>query len=166
VLTRSQLGCSAIGNLRPVNVSNQRWMSYVAAALLASLTVRVFFELQDYGPESSIRRFLEAIRANDGPALVADIVNPPIQNRAERAMVASLAFWQTHGVTAQVGRLERTGDEVRATVLFSLPNGTANGTIWAAVFVVKRIGRMWFVDANKTATIFWDDPPPSYIPPH
>jgi hypothetical protein len=131
-------------------------MPYIAAGLLASITIRVFFELQDYGPESAIRRFLESVRTNNPTELLGVVTDPPIQGVNERRMVGALGVWDRNRVTSQVGRLERTGNEVRAAVIFSFPNGT----IWSSVWVVERRGRMWLVDANKTATIFWDGLPP------
>jgi len=146
-----------------VKDSIQRWTPYVAAAILASLTIRVFFELQDYGPESALRRANEAIQNDDGKGLLNVIVDHKLEGANEKAMVATLRFWYTHGVTMQVGRLIRNGNQVRAALVFGFPPrtfGFPKGTYWSSVWVVERNGRSWFVDANKTATIFWDSGPP------
>jgi len=137
-----------------------RWMPYFAAGLLASLTIRVFFELQDYGPESAIRHFYQATPNAIQTGSLADLQAlsaEQIQGANETLMIARLAFWRSHGVSMQVGRIERTGNEVRAAVIFSFENGT----IWAPVWVLQRRGKLWLVDFNKTSTIFWDFRPPS-----
>ncbi len=131
-------------------------MPYVVAGLLASLTVRVFFELQDYGPESAIRRFLEAIKKNNPAELDDVITEKAIHGDDEKEMIARIGIWQQKGVTMQVGRMERNINEVRAVVIFSFPNETIFGPVW----VVERRGKDWLVDANKTAINFWDDYPP------
>lgn len=136
--------------------SIRRWMPLFAAALLASLTIRVFFELQDYGPESAIRRFLGAVRRPD--EMQAMYGKTWLPTEPELEMIRVLAYWQSHGVSAQVGRLERVDDEIRAAVIFSFPNGTNWGFAW----VVQRKGIDWRVDVNKTATIFRDSRPPNY----
>ena len=130
-------------------------MPYVAAGLLASLTIRVFFELQDYGPESAIRRFSESISHDNLSELEAVTVTKELSSK-EKAMVARLANWHHLGVSMQVGRIERTGTESRAAVVFSYPSGNSWGTVW----VVQRSGKEWRVNVNKTATIFWDSVPP------
>ena len=126
--------------------------SYVAAGLLACLTIRVFFELQDSGPESAIRRFNDAIRDHDAES-IRKLTTEPLEGDATRAMLAKLDAWDSDGATMQVTLMERSGDEVRAVVVFSLPKGTSSAMIW----VVERRGKMWLVDANKTATILWDN---------
>jgi hypothetical protein len=142
-----------------VKDSKQRWAPYVAAALLASLTIRVFSELQDYGPESAIRRFFGALGS---PQALQDEITKGDLGDAELAMFADLLFWQTHGVTAQMGHVKVTGNEARVVVSFSFPNGT----IWHSVWVVEGGGRKWLVNANKTATIFRDNRPPYFGPMH
>jgi len=143
-----------------VNDSRQRWGSYIAAGLLASLTIRVFFELQDFGPESAIRTFMNALR--DPHSIQGEVITDPISGDPQKLMLVRLVNWQRHGVEAQVGYVKQSGNEARATVIFSFPNGT----IWTTVWVVERRGKSWLVDANKTATIFWDDLPPYIVPVH
>lgn len=142
----------------------RRWSPYIAAALLASLTIRVFFTLQDYGPESAIRRFYaatpDAVRTGNVAELVDVSLDAKIQGLSEAAMVSRLARWRTHGVPMQVEFVQGNGNEVRAVVVFSLPLNKKTDYLWASVWVVVRIGKDWKIDVNKTSTIFWDAEPP------
>ncbi len=151
-----------LGTLAPVAQAGRQWGTYVAAALLASLTIRVFFELQDYGPESAVRRFYEAVpytvKTSDMSELKA-VSTDEIQGRAEIDMILTLAQWEMHGVPMQIVRLEGTGNEARVVVAFSFPTAPQE-TVWTPVWVVQRRGKSWRVDVSKTAAIFWDARPP------
>ena len=124
------------------------------------MIVRVFFELQYYGPESAIRRFNEALKAQD-IAAVQQASSEPLQGDAEKRFLATLLDWDLHGVTFQVEKIVRTGNEVRAIVVFNFPKGDPEGFAW----VIQHRGRQWLVDVNKTATIFSDTVHPRLQPP-
>jgi hypothetical protein len=136
--------------------SRKRWIPYVSAALLASLTIRVFSELQDFGPESAIREYLDSIQT---PEVQRSIKG---RNDPESAMVRILSYWLANGVSIKIDRIERSGNDARAAVVFLFPGH--DQLIWMPVWVVHRTEKSWLVDANKTATIFWDSKPPNYIP--
>ncbi len=125
--------------------------SAVAAAFLACIIVRVFFELQYYGPESAILRFNQALKAHD-LVTVQLCSTEPLQGDLEKRFLAQLLDWDEHGVSLQVDKIERTGNEVRAAVVLTSPAGKPTGMVW----VVQQRGRQWLVDVNKTATIFSD----------
>ena len=131
---------------------NARYGPAIAAAFLACLTVRVFSELQNYGPESAIRRFYQAVKANDRKAVESVMVPQQIDGPNFKYLVGKLMAWNAEGANLQVARIERTGNEVRAVVVFSFPSGTVTGFVW----VVERSGKDWLVDTNKTATILLD----------
>src|SRR5687767_10393182 len=54
--------------IRPMS-SPSRNHGWTASALLAVLTIAVFFVLQNYGPESAVRRFHDALLRRDGREL-------------------------------------------------------------------------------------------------
>ena len=141
-----------IGNLSTVKEGNAKYGPIIAAAFLFCLTIRVFSELQNYGPESAIRRFNMAIKANDRKGLEAVMVAQQIDGENFKYLLAKLMSWNAEGATMQVARMERTGNEVRAVVVFSFPSGKMTAFVW----VVERRGKDWLVDTNKTATILLD----------
>ncbi len=49
----------------------RRSLSYLSAAVLAGVILPVFFKVQDYGPESAIRRFNQTIADADTKALLS-----------------------------------------------------------------------------------------------
>jgi len=147
-----------------------RWAPIFAAAFVASLTIRVFFELQDYGPESAIRHINEAIRDGDSKTFNSLRVKSAYDS-GQAFMVNTLYEWYKNGVTMQVRRILRNGNEVRAVLAFEFPKGNFGGEawpgmVWGTTWVVERQGAKWYVDLNKTATIFRDSNPPRYPPPY
>ena len=143
-----------------MKTGHRRLLAILAATLLACLTVGVFYQLQDYGPESAIRRFNE-LSLNDNDEGLKMVI-------AENAQVSSVVFlkqklkeWYQYGATMQLAQMERTDNEVRAAVLFTIPPQPDYplGTQWAMIWVVVRRGKSWLVDANKTATILGDTLP-------
>jgi len=140
-----------------VNQASERYGSAVAAAFLACLTIRVFFELQDYGPESAIRKFNEAVKNNDLGAMQAATLGGREGLKGDKVpfLFWSLTQWDRRGIPMQIERIKRTGNEVRAEMVLTIPH-QPHDTIWAMTWVVERTGRDWLVDANKTATILSD----------
>src|SRR5687767_14248067 len=59
--------------------------SFVVAVILAAFTVGVFYILQNYGPESAVRRFHNAVAANDLDAL-ARVIQEDVRSPAVREL--------------------------------------------------------------------------------
>src|SRR4051812_16565072 len=69
----------------------------LSAGLLAALVLFVFATLQNYGPQSAVRRFHEAVRTGDPVELEDSIVQPDRptpQSRGELTAVLSRFFAQ------------------------------------------------------------------------
>jgi len=131
---------------------------YIAAAIVASLTIRVFYELQDYGPESVIRRFYNAVGNLKTPLTDGEIndlqkvTTDRLMGRAQAKMIERLREWDAKGATMEVMKVDSNGTEARAAVVFDFPKGTPMTMVW----VVERRNNVWLVDVNKTATILSD----------
>lgn len=153
-----------------------------ASGLLAAVTLTTFAVLRDYGPESAIRRFHEAIENGDArqlQAVSAQQVTPRIvrllgdyQTAVQTANVPLLGATvdasasqtdlerlvrRTMLVTAsettyRIGRMDRSPSQVRAALVYKFPNGRPSAMIW----VITRTGPVWRVDARQTVTIIRD----------
>ena len=123
--------------------------SAIAAAVLALGTLGVFIRLQEYGPESAIRKFHQALQRGSLPALQRvteeDVNAPGVQLLAIRVA----AYLRAGGNRFRILRTDRTPTEVRAAVAYTAPGGPPQYMVW----VVNRQGRTWKVSARKTAQV-------------
>jgi hypothetical protein len=124
--------------------------AYLAAAALAVVTLFVFGTLQDYGPESAIRRFHHAIATNNLDEL-QQVTEQPATSSNVRQIVQTAAI-VAQGVPYRIMKMDRSSNEVRAAVVYTLPYGRQA----AVVFVVDKEGRSWKIDADKTVTVLKD----------
>lgn len=125
--------------------------AWVAASLLAVLTLGVFLPLQNSGPESVIRRFHMASLSRDDSELqrltLQDIRSPEVVQL--RGIVYEIA---RAGGTFQLGRVLRKPRLVQAEVLYSVPGlGTA-----VSGWVVQKPAPQtrWKINAAATLSIF------------
>ncbi|MGV3614879.1 MAG: hypothetical protein ACO1SV_06050 [Fimbriimonas sp.] len=122
-----------------------------AAALLATVTLGVFYVLQDYGPESAIRRFHRAVQARDSGEL-ARVTEQPIDSPEVQELIRWVDQTSRFGARYQLLRVERQRREVYAALDYTAPNGENYATVW----VVEKKGETWKVDAVRTVTILRD----------
>jgi hypothetical protein len=131
--------------------SDRKWTSFWPAMILAILTLAVFWNLRDYGPENTIRKFHVAIFYQDVQRLRSTLSEDSTdQNTAE------LVGWTEPllrvGYQFRIQRMDRQPDEVRAAVLYKRPGSRDTARIW----VVERRGKAWVINANKSAQILRD----------
>ena len=122
-----------------------RLVELAPAAALGALTLSTFFVLQDYGPESAIRRFHQAIAERDLQEL-AKVTEQEINTNAVAQLV-----WRVRSIdpTAQNYRLlrtDRSSREVRVEVGYRTPPGYVVVLPW----IVQKTGSAWRVDAIET----------------
>ncbi len=134
----------ADGRLKPTAI--------LAAAALAAAVLGLFLRLQEYGPESALRKFHQAVERRSLPDLqrvtLEDVNAPEVRFLAER-VAGDLALG---GNRFRILRTDRTPTEVRAVVGYSLPGGLTNLKVW----VVERQGRAWKVSADATVRVMQD----------
>jgi hypothetical protein len=127
------------------------WASGAAAAL-ALVTVGVFYRLQDYGPESAIRRFHTDVMNHNR----ADLQRVTLQQiDTDRAVFLEQRIVQGflgQGATYQLLRMDRSPDQVRAAVVYR----TKDGENWPFIWVVEKTDRNWRVNVDKTVTVAQD----------
>src|SRR5579871_1095936 len=99
-----------------------RAASALAAALLALLTISVFYVLQDYGPESAIRRFHQGIADNDAFA-VQQVLSEPINDPKAQTLEFSVKRLEDAHAEYQIVGLAAETNRVAAELLYVLPNG-------------------------------------------
>ncbi len=128
-----------------------RLASYLSAAALAVVTLFVFGTLQDYGPESAIRRFHHAIATNN-PDELQQVTEQPLSSKSVQSIYQAAGQFVVRGIPYRIMKMDRDKGEVRAAVVYSLGNGKQA----AVVFVVDKINHAWKIDADKTLTILRD----------
>ena len=123
-----------------------------AAAVLALGVLGLFLRLQEYGPESALRKFHQAIERRSLPDLqrvtIEDVRSPEVQNLVARVG----AYMAVGGNRFRILRTDRTPNEVRAAVAYPLPNGATPFVVW----IVERQGRTWRVSADATSRVMQD----------
>ena len=128
----------------------------VAAVLLAAVTLGVFSVLQDYGPESAIRRFHHAVQVGD----LNELQRVTKQDLREGSP-AKLTAWVSNiihaGARYRLLRVERQPTEVYAALEYVLPNGESYPTVWI-VEKERTAGSSWKVDAKLTYQVLQDNP--------
>ena len=121
--------------------------AYLSAGILALLTLGVFYVLQDYGPESAIRKFHVAAAAGDAGALQS-VTQQPVRTQEVQILAAKVRRLLGEGYRYQVLRMDRSPTQVRAAVVYTVGN-IELPEIW----VVEKDGRSWKIDAFTTEGI-------------
>lgn len=124
----------------------------VVAAVLAFGVLGLFLRLQEYGPESALRKFHQAIERRSLGDLQRvtreDVRSPEVQS-----LVARVGYYMAVGGNRfRILRTDRTPNEVRAAVAYPLPGGPSPFVVW----IVRRDGRTWKVDADATSRVMQD----------
>jgi hypothetical protein len=127
----------------------RRLAAPITAAILALVTLGIFFVLQHYGPESAVRRFHQgALNGNDRElALVTfqDLRDPNVVFL--RRMVVD---WVRTGGQVRIGRIERLNTRTAiAEVGYIYPRG-----IRVVHWAVERRPEGWVVNAEETVNRF------------
>lgn len=140
-----------MGKIACVEPGGRRIWGYAAASVLATITLGVFYVLQDYGPESAIRRYHQAILKQDRLDLQRVSVQE-IDSENSRLLAREVGGFLAIG-NYQLVRMERTPGEVRAGVVYR-PRGTQD--VFPMIWIVEKKGGVWKVNVDKTLTILRD----------
>lgn len=146
--TQNTLGRSAVD--QKTKESNRK-IGIVAAVLLSVLTLTVFYRLQDYGPESALRKFHVASVNGDWRTLSqVTIANVPEDVLVD--LQKSVSEIARAGGRYEMRQIVRTREKAQALVVYSLPfRGQEVPHIWV---VTKESGR-WKVNPGETARQAW-----------
>lgn len=119
--------------------------SYLAAGLLAAVTLFTFYVFRDYGPQSTIRRFHAAI-SQDNVSELANLTTDGLNAASTRRMVLFVAQLAERNPTYEIVEMKRLRDVVLAAVEYRFPNGAAMGVVWH----VRRMPADWRIDCAET----------------
>ncbi len=119
--------------------------SVLASGALALVVMLVFFVLQDYGPESAVRRFHEAIVRHDNETLKR-VTKGSLETEVAQFELTAVEQVLKAGARYQLVRTDHRAGWVGAEVVYRSPNGQTGTIYW----VVVKDGPTWKVDPEAT----------------
>ncbi|MFY9233571.1 MAG: hypothetical protein WAO58_03835 [Fimbriimonadaceae bacterium] len=122
---------------------------WAAAALLGALTLAVFFILQNYGPESAVRRLHEAILRQD-PGVFSQVVQEPLGSEPSQAVAAILVRLVPAADSYKLVTMDRQVSEARLGMAYLRRGRLIGSILWV---VDKRGSRTWRINATKTIAL-------------
>jgi hypothetical protein len=127
--------------------------SVVSAILLAFLVCVIFFPLRNYGPQSAVRRFHQAVASQD-MRQIAQFAEEPADNRS---LVELTIFVGTNLHYATPRLIAVQPDANRAKVLIQYQNkyGASQPVVF---FVDQTTAGRWKVNSTATVTALKDFP--------
>lgn len=134
----------------------ERWGSYVAAGILATLVLSVFGALRDYGPDSALRRFHQAAISGDDRALQS-VTKQPVNSNAVQYLRDKLRALDYAGARIRMGevrdetRIDTNGSEsVKVPSVITEVRYYVPGRIESIFWVVDHDPSGWVVNAYET----------------
>ncbi|MEA2554543.1 MAG: hypothetical protein QOJ65_2719 [Fimbriimonadaceae bacterium] len=126
------------------------WPGILPALVVAALVLFVFATLQNYGPESAVRRFHEAVLTQNEQELRDVIMEPtkrdPSYINDLYALEERIADLMMQGARVTFRSVDRRPTQVWVSVNYKLPDNTAGSAPW----VVQKVGGRWKVDVHAT----------------
>lgn len=113
----------------------------VAAFTLAAVTLGVFAMLQNYGPESAVRRFHHGVVTND-PKEIEQVVTQSVNSSAVTELVNYVRGAMNAAGGYRVARVDRGGKQVDILTIY--------GDRAAVVWVVTLESGRWRIDPFYT----------------
>jgi hypothetical protein len=146
----------------PVVAGRFQFSSFVAAICLGATTLGVFSTLQNYGPESVLRRFHQALTPNDRGELnwnaIAETVDQAPTTPAVQKLVNTVRQLLRNGPPRIVG-MERElvqGRQQNLQVREALVYRDVDGSPVPIVWIIERQSGQWRISVQKTETILLD----------
>lgn len=121
----------------------------LSSAILSLLTLSVFWMLQSTGPESAVRKFHEAVAAGR-PDQIKDVVTSDPSDPNVQKLAAGVSALLRANANIQLAGADRQPGVVNLQIVYVLRDGRA----MRHVFVVRRVGRYWKIDAAATISFF------------
>lgn len=124
--------------------------------MFATLTLAVFYQLRDYGPESALRKFQMSAIVND-PNALQRVSKDPISSREVQILQRTLRQFNSMGARVRMGMLTReTRTDVVAGVSVNVRSVVAEvryyvpGRVESIHWVVDLGPGGWMVNAKET----------------
>lgn len=122
-------------------------LGWLTSALLSLLTLFVFGSLQNYGPESSVRRFHQAAAELSQP-MAEPLVEPAFDSAATQQLWSYVTSMLVDGkASVSVTHYQRKDDRAVILTRYQFPGGEQQSLAW----VVNREGKKWTIDTRETA---------------
>jgi hypothetical protein len=115
------------------------------ASIFAILVLAVFWVLQDYGPESTVRRFNQDIRDGHLDDTAGLTLEGPMTYDAE-GLRSYTGMLLRYGGTYRIISMQRSPHKVVAIALYSFPNGDQRPFYW----VVYNLQNRWQISAGES----------------
>ena len=119
---------------------------WTASAILAGLTLFVFFVLQNYGPESAVRRFHQAFLRRDLPAL-QEVTVEPLNSEPVNAVAFAVSRVLPAVDGYQLRQIERSQRAVLMEIQYIRGKRIVAVLPW---YVEKKGSPNWRVNATET----------------
>jgi hypothetical protein len=126
-------------------VARSKVSSFVAAGLLSALTLGTFYVLRNYGPESAIWIFHDAVFKKDIPRIASVTLQPPDNANVGR-LVAAVAQLKQAGARVEIMNVQRGPHEVIVWIAYVLPEGERD-IYWV---IDQSKSSSWLINADKT----------------
>ncbi|HLK16134.1 MAG TPA: hypothetical protein VKT78_15120 [Fimbriimonadaceae bacterium] len=120
----------------------------LASILLALLTISVFYVLQDYGPESAVRKYNEGVLTGDLAAVNQISTQPVDPNDADWLRAYVQSFLRTGG-RLRLMNMDRTPDRSVAYVEYVEPEPPSIQFL----FVVRKQNHIWRISPTETRRV-------------
>ena len=120
-------------------------VSYIVAAVLAGITIFVFYTLRDYGPKSAVRRFQNDV-LSDNVQDLQQVTAEPITNREVRELAVRVHQITPPGSASRIAAMDQEPGEVEVLVLYSF-GMESTYVVW---IVDHQQNGIWAVNARKT----------------
>jgi hypothetical protein len=121
-------------------------LGWLTSILLSLVTLFVFFTLQNYGPDSTVRKFHLAARELDRDE-AATLVYPDFDSSSTQELWTLVAGLLANGRTDfEITHFQRKANQAAIVVRYRFPNGEQRTLIW----LVNRIEGKWRIDTRET----------------
>jgi len=146
----------------------RRISGYVAAGMLASVTLLTFSQLQDFGPRSTVRRFHDAL-LTPGPGAVRQInelVSPALGTYSTDQLAAGVREELLGGAEARLAAVQTEGSTAQVLVVYvrpSFPQPRVTPVVYFVRLPEER-PRRWRIDSGSTWNALVDAQRRRYMP--
>lgn len=127
---------------------HSRKAAVFSSAVLAVSTLGIFFGLQNYGPESVVRRFHRAA-TNGDLQTIRTITNEPTQNFAVVQLVQEIQSLASQGYAYEFQRVQNV-PRLRVTVVYVTYRPPRPGPVLTRPWIVGKRDQLWRVEAEAT----------------
>lgn len=118
--------------------------SIPAAIILAAVTLGVFYNLQDFGPVSTIRKFNVAVGTGDADE-VQKLIVQPVTAPASQFYVSNVRGLLNRGADLKLARFQQNNQVAIAVVAYTLQNASA-----PFIYVLVYQNHTWLIDIDQS----------------